>query len=398
MRVRCALAGRGHTARMKIQLTTQPPGLELVRDDGSRCALHPLWLRERATDAASCDPLTGQRLYDPSDLAADVRLTAAQELTPGCWEVRFADGARATLTTAAILAELPGPDAGLPVRHAWTAALATLPRVAWVPSPTDAQLRYITSLFLSRGFIIFSGVPRESGAVLDVARTFGLPRDTNFGLMFDVRSQPQATDLAYTSLPLDPHTDNPYRDPVPGIQLLHCLVNESTGGLSTLVDGHAVVAHLREADPAALRILATTPVRFVYRDATTELSHHAPLIELDAAGELVTMRFSPRLDFVPLLPTAVLAAFYAARRTLDRLLRSEHFEIRFLLQGGDLVMFDNRRLLHGRTGFDPQQGVRHLQGCYIDMDGVHSMHRVLNRGIPASAPQSRAPAAEQLDA
>ena len=183
---------------------------------------------------------------------------------------------------------------------------------------------------------------------------------------------------------VDPHTDNPYRDPVPGIQLLHCLVNETTGGLSTLVDGHAVVEHLREVDPEALQLLTTTHVRFLYRDAGTELVHRAPLIELDGQGELVTIRFSPRLDFVPLLPPQTLAAFYAARRKLDHLLRSAHFEIRFLLQDGDLVMFDNRRLLHGRTAFDPQQGIRHLQGCYIDMDGVHSMHRVLNRRPPAT--------------
>lgn len=383
---------------MKIQATRQTAGLELLHDDGSRQTLHPLWLRERATDAGSSDRLTGQRLYDPSDLRTDVAVTAVHERQAGSWDIHFSDGARADLTTDAILAELPGSDPGLPQRAAWTATLDCLPRIAWQPAPDDAGLRAITTLFLSRGFVIFSGVPRESGAVLDVARTFGLPRDTNFGLMFDVRSQPQATDLAYTSLKLDPHTDNPYRDPVPGIQLLHCLVNESTGGLSTLVDGHAVVGHLREVDPEALRILATTPVRFLYRDATTELSHHAPLIELDGNGELVTMRFSPRLDFVPLLPPAVLTAFYAARRTLDRLLRSEHFEVRFLLQGGDLVMFDNRRLLHGRTAFDPQQGVRHLQGCYIDMDGVHSMHRVLNRRVRPSAPQLRAATAEQLGA
>ena len=377
---------------MHIQVSRPVPGLELVRSDGSRVAIHPLWLRERASDAGSCDALTGQRLYDPSDLDPEVRLERVHESRPGTWELGFADGAHGTLTTAEILAELPGDAAGLPARAAWTSALQDLPRVAWTAQPAPDQLRRITQTFLSLGFVIFSGVPRQSGAVLDVARRFGLPRDTNFGLMFDVRSQPGATDLAYTSLALDPHTDNPYRDPVPGIQLLHCLVNETTGGLSTLVDGHAVVEHLREVDPAALQLLATTPVRFRYRDAGTELVHHAPLIELDAQGRLVTIRFSPRLDYVPLMPAAALAAFYAARRVLDRLLRSAHFEIRFLLQGGELVMFDNRRLLHGRTAFDPQQGIRHLQGCYIDMDGVHSMHRVLHRTHSAAPARDLAPA------
>ena len=60
-------------------------------------------------------------------------------------------------------------------------------------------------------------------------------------------------------------------------------------------------------------------------------------------------------------------------------MRAPDFEIRFLLGDGDLVMFDNCRLLHGRTGFDPAEGLRHLQGCYIDIDGPRSLYRVLRR-------------------
>jgi gamma-butyrobetaine dioxygenase len=180
-------------------------------------------------------------------------------------------------------------------------------------------------------------------------------------------------------LHLDPHTDNPYRSPVPGVQLLHCLANKTSGGLSTLVDGIAVGEALRIRDPQAFRVLSTTPVRFRYRDSITELVASAPLIELDVSGHVRTIHFSPRLDFVPLLPLDQLTAYYRARHLFDHMLRSTEFEIRFLLQSGDLVMFDNCRLLHGRTGFDPIEGLRHLQGCYIDIDGPRSLYRVLRR-------------------
>ena len=148
--------------------------------------------------------------------------------------------------------------------------------------------------------MIFEGVPTTPGTVLKVGATFGFTRETNFGALFDVRSTPNATDLAYTSVALDPHTDNPYRAPVPGIQLLHCLVNETSGGLSTLVDGFAVAAALRDADPAAFAVLSSTPVRFKYLDADTELTASAPPIELDVTGALKAIHFSPRLDYVPL--------------------------------------------------------------------------------------------------
>ena len=367
---------------MRIQATNGVPGLELVHDDGAAMAVHPLWLRERCSDSINCDAQSGQRLYDPSDLDPKITPVTVEPVAADAWSVRFADGAHGIFTTARILAEIAGSAGDLPKRRPWTAALTCLPYLRWPTHPSPAQLHDIADTFLTQGFVIFRGVPRDPGAVLDVARTLGVPRATNFGLLFDVRTQPSATDLAYTGLALDAHTDNPYRDPVPGIQLLHCLVNESTGGMSTLVDGFAVAEHLRLADPAAWKILSTTPVRFHYRDSGTVLVHHAPMIELDSAGNFAGIRFSPRLDYVPLLQPAVLDEFYRARRVLDHLLRSDQFEIRFLLADGELVMFDNRRLLHGRTSFDPQQGIRHLQGCYIDVDSLLSLYRVLNRTTP----------------
>jgi gamma-butyrobetaine dioxygenase len=163
------------------------------------------------------------------------------------------------------------------------------------------------------------------------------------------------------------------------VQLLHCLANETSGGLSTLVDGFAAAEALRRRDEAAFRVLANTPVRFRFRDATTELVASVPLIELDVAGRVQAVHFSPRLDFVPLAPPQVLSAYYRARRAFDHLLRSPEFEIRFLLDAGELLIMDNRRLLHGRTGFDPAEGLRHLQGCYIDIDAPRSLYRVLRR-------------------
>ena len=127
----------------------------------------------------------------------------------------------------------------------------------------------------------FGTVP---GTVVDVAQRFGIVRDTNWGRLFDVRSVPRANDLAYTAIPLGPHTDNPYRDPTPGIQLLHCLVNETTGGLSTLVDAVAVCDVLRDDDPEGFHLLATVPVQFRFVDATDDLRYVRTVVQLDGLG------------------------------------------------------------------------------------------------------------------
>jgi gamma-butyrobetaine dioxygenase len=71
--------------------------------------------------------------------------------------------------------------------------------------------------------------------------------------------------------------------------------------------------------------------------------------------------------------------YQRARRHLAELLVDPRFEVRFALQPGEVEVFDNARVLHGRTGFDPQEGDRHLQGCYIDGDAPRSRYRMLER-------------------
>jgi gamma-butyrobetaine dioxygenase len=343
-------------------------------------AIHPLWLRERCTDPRSLDAHTHQRLFNPNDIDPQIAIASIHEPEPGLFDIGFSDGAFSRFTAAEILAELRGgADHFLPPPIPWRSGADPHPAFEWADCRREAQEFAVLRAYHTHGYVILGGVPCRDGAVLEVARQFGFPRDTNFGVMFNVRSEPNATDLAYTSLSLDPHTDNPYRAPVPGIQLLHCLVNATPGGLSTLVDGLAVAEDLRAQDPPAFDILARTQVRFHYMDATTDLMAGAPLIALDAAGRFAGIHFSPRLDFAPLLPAPEMAAFFDARRKLDGMLRAPEYERRFRLLDGQCMVFDNVRLLHGRTAFDPEAGLRHLQGCYIDADGPRSRYRVLAR-------------------
>ena len=366
------------TARLRVTAGNE---LTIEHADGQRYAIHPIWLRERCQDASTVDLHTGQRLLDPSDLDPRLALSAVTQPEAGKFRVQFTDGHQADFLERDILAEaaLRAGDHDLPAPRLWDATLRPGPHARWTSQPSDDARAQWLEQFLELGFVVFSDVPTQPGQILQVAAAFGYARETNFGELFDVRSTPAAIDLAYTAMALDPHTDNPYRWPVPGVQLLHCLVNQTSGGLSTLVDGFAVAEALRLRDPEAFERMARTAVRFRYRDATTDLVASAAPIELDVTGRVQAVHFSPRLDFVPLQPPADLEAYYRARRAFDHLLRSPEFEFRFLLNAGELMMMDNRRLLHGRTGFDPTEGLRHLQGCYIDIDGPRSLYRLLRR-------------------
>ena len=101
------------------------------------------------------------------------------------------------------------------------------------------------------------------------------------------------------------------------------------------------------------------------------------LIELDTNNNFKQIRFSGRLDYVPALDPNKLTIFYKARKKLYELCASKDFVINFRLDSGMLLMFDNHRLLHGRTKYDPSSGHRHLRGCYIEHDATEGRLRRL---------------------
>ena len=127
-----------------------------------------------------------------------------------------------------------------------------------------------------------------------VAETFGYVRETNYGRIFDVRVVADPANLAFTSRAIAPHTDNPYRDPVPTLQLLHCLRDASVGGDTVLVDGFAAAAALRDADPVSFAVLTSTPIPFAYVDKETSLTACQPLIALNPRGRIACVRLNNR--------------------------------------------------------------------------------------------------------
>ncbi|WP_440996720.1 TauD/TfdA family dioxygenase [Arhodomonas sp. SL1] len=348
-----------------------------VAQGEERFELPALWLREHCQDADHLDPTTQQRLFDPHQLPDDLALTAAERKDDEGVELAFSDGYRGYYHLPALAAEFDPYD-GCPQPQPWTADLDRGQQTFdWPSLDTGQALHAATVAFLRYGFIILREVPTRPEEILTVARTFGNLRETNFGQYFEVYSRPRSNDLAYRPVHLGPHTDNPYREPVPGIQLLHCLVNETSGGWSTLVDSLSVGEQLASEDPEGFAMLSQTPVRFRFVDSTSELVERRPIIRRDAQGRMTGVHYSPRLDYLPLLQGESLQRFHRARRRLGELFTDPRYEIRFPLSAGELMFFDNNRVLHGRTAFDPNEGRRHLQGCYIDPDGPRSLCRTL---------------------
>ncbi|WP_405019689.1 TauD/TfdA family dioxygenase [Kitasatospora sp. NBC_00070] len=347
-------------------------------------ALSPYWLRDNCPCTDCRDPRTGQKLFQITDLPADLTIAASAE-ADGVLAVEWSDG-HASRYPLDFLAEQeqPGDDGrteqGKPL---WAAAdFATgLPEADWSTYLAEpAERAAVLGSVRQFGFALLRGVPTVERQVLAVARTFGYVRETNYGDLFDVRVEADANNLAFTNVAIAPHTDNPYRDPVPTLQLLHCLRNEAEGGDSGLVDGFRAAALLRAEHPADFAVLTGTPVPFVFRDRGTELRADRPLIEVDALGRIREVRFNNRS--IGTLRGGDVEAFYRAYRRFAGITLRPELQLDFRLGPGDCLIFDNTRLLHARTAFE-RDGARHLQGCYADLDSLASTLAVLDRRAAA---------------
>ena len=229
------------------------------------------------------------------------------------------------------------------------------------------------------GIARLKGVPMAPGTVATVAENFGSVHLNNYGQVFDVRTGTNLTLGSNTGKFLGPHTDESYRHAAPGITLFHCLTASlDDGGETILVDGFKAAQVLRESDPASFDILCRVPIFFQRRSLPEEdMQSHRRIIALDIDGDVEGIRFTDRTIPPQNLPEELMEPTYKAIKAFWNVVNSEALKFVRLMAPGDLHLFDNQRVLHGRTAFDPTAGVRHLQQCSVNRDEFHNTLRTL---------------------
>jgi alpha-ketoglutarate-dependent taurine dioxygenase len=378
-------------AREARRVSAAPEALTIEWAGGGVSEFASLWLLDnRAEDR---DPYSGQRLIDIADLPEAPRIRSAVT-RDGTVRIEWEGEPRAAsfeLGWLAARANERAERAPQEQRRLWLegATLDARRDFAWVSlgelrASPPARLAWLTRL-LQDGIAFLDEVPATEPAILEAMPLVGRVLETNYGHTFDVRSVPQPENLAYSDLGLGLHTDNPYREPVPGFQALHVLIASNAGGESLFADGFALAEHLRASAPEAFAQLTTLAVPFHYRSGDADLRAERPLIQLSVRDEVTAVHYNSR-SIAPLnLAAREAPRFYSAYRRLAMLLRDPRFQLRTQLHAGTLVVFDNQRTLHGRTAFSSTRHPRHLRGCYLTRDSVYSETALLRRKL-APAP------------
>ncbi|WP_281973776.1 2-trimethylaminoethylphosphonate dioxygenase [Ruegeria faecimaris] len=363
-----------------LRSATHTPSIVTVEfDTGPSARFHAIWLRDNALDPDTRAPGNGQRLITIGDIPADTMVSAAS-VANGDLTVTFQPENKTVTFPADWLAahSYDQEDSRTFGRTApgittWEQGLDA-PSADWSDVHANpAAKRGWLAMVAEYGFAKLTSGPTEPESLLKVADLFGYVRQTNYGPYFEVRTEVNPTNLAFTGLGLQAHTDNPYRDPVPTLQILYCLENSAEGGDSIVVDGFRAAEKLRDQDPDGFALLASFPARFEYKGSDGVcLRSRRPMIELSPDGELIGIRFNNRSSapFVD-IPFDLMEAYYAAYRQLGEIIDDPAMGVSFKLEPGESFIVDNTRVLHARLGYSGA-GSRWLQGCYADKDGLLS--------------------------
>ncbi|WP_136248281.1 TauD/TfdA family dioxygenase [Halomonas borealis] len=352
--------------------------LALRWDDDARARFPLTWLRDHCACAECRHPLTRERLYMGLEVPESAPATGLED---GNLTLHWADGHVSRYDAGWLYQRRPGEvrHDPVPTRQPWAVGFRPV-HVAHgdFAAGADGERAWLRAL-LRDGLVLLDDGPLADEEVSRLAARIGPLRATNFGARFDVRSKPNPNNAAYTAIGLALHSDLPnWRQP-PDIQLLYCLENDAEGGESTFVDGFAAAETLRRQAPEAFRLLAETSIDFRFQDEDHDIVWCAPLLSLDAAGRVTEVRLNNWIRDTLRLPLEEIDAWYDAYRVFWRLVQDPQHRLEFALAPGQMVAFDNRRVLHGRRAFDPNTGRRHLQGTYLDLDMCESRLRVLAR-------------------
>lgn len=355
--------------------------ISLTWDDNTKSSFPHFWLRDHAQDDLSWDHRSHQREF----FTAEADIAIAPE-NPHLGEdgssliLQWPDQGEAIAYPSDFLYQFAEPDqsASAPYRM-WDSASIDQDslNLNWTELCNDNQLtedglKKLVSTIHDLGFAVLNGVPTEMASVNAVATSFGYVRETIFGGLWQFAANEGMDDSAYTPKELRPHTDGTYSHDAPGLQMLLCCKYNAEGGDSIMVDGYALHAWIQQHHPEEAKTLAEINIPGQYIGDGTMLKAERPPFRYDAEGKIQQVTFN-NYDRAPFrLSDDKMLALYQAIKVFDSKANDHSMQWRQILEPGQMLVFDNWRILHGRAAF---RGEREMAGCYVNREDYESKLR-----------------------
>ena len=364
--------------RLISKLEKNSSYLKVIWNDGKESKFNYLWLRDNCPTAHDKD--SRHRMFNILEVSQNINPTKYSIGSDGKLEIEWSEGDHTSYYDPKWLRKncytLKNKQKYVSPYKLWDSSLENDLKSIHIDhdeiiNSDDGLIKWLELLHYN-GIAIVKNAPVEKNSALKVLNRISHTRETFFKTPFEVINIPKPNNSAYTAHALRNHMDLPWFENPPGYQFLHCLINSAKGGDSSAVDAFAVADYLRNNEKDTFDILVNTPLKFRDKDYTQEAvrSVYGTAISLTKDGDYNDIRYSiATLDALDCHPD-IMDSVYKAHHRFGNLLHDAKFQINFRLEPGDIFSFNNRRLLHGRTEFDPNSGHRHLQGYYMDRDEI----------------------------
>ena len=410
--------------------------------DGANRLFSPILLRDLCQCSQCVDPSTNQKYRPTTDIPASIQPESIEQSDSGItirWQndvPGYGEDHLTNIPTNILRQYVHGGVTGIahntdflePRTLCDAAEYSRLPDVSYDEyMSSDSALYRVLQQLRTHGLAFVTGVPESEKSVSTVAERIGPVKNTFYGYTWDVRSVPEAKNVAYTSQDLGFHMDLLYMEQPPHLQLLHCIRSSSTGGASLFTDSFRSASDLLQSDDEAFGKLASRHVNFHYNHPSSALYHQArKTLEFDESmhtggtlrGLQLYRRFLKqgaqvyRKDFGHRMPIDQLEAvswsppfqgpfgrkqdpdkasrleqtnkellqWHSAAQKFSQLIHRPEMIHERLMKPGECVLFDNRRVLHARKAFEVGDvgKERWLRGAYLDKDPYLSKLRVLH--------------------
>ena len=228
------------------------------------------------------------------------------------------------------------------------------------------------------GLCFIRNSPAEPGILEKLALKIGYPQENNFGRVQDLVVDQSKSSIANDIAGLKLHTDEPYRASPPGILLFHCVETDTTGGGSSIfMDGFEIAERLRIHDVRGFDALCCNIQSFRrHFKNDVDLIAEFSVLSIDEFGNLCGIRLNDRVAAPLGIAPAEVETYYRGLKYLLELAEEEEKALKLTLQPGDIAIFDNHRILHGRTELT-LTGKRWLQWIQIERGDFHSSLRII---------------------
>ena len=285
------------------------------------------------------------------------------------WAVAWLDGTDGGADAAVAI----GGGGGAPEPWVGDALQERLTRLPGNELATDRGLAAALHGLGRDGVIVLEEVPTDHAATRAAIEHFGYVRMTIFGDLWEFRSDGGFDDTASTPLEITPHTDGTYSHDAPGLLALHCHVYDATGGENVFVCGHALSDRLAAESPRHHEVLRTVEIPGQYIGDGAHLMARRPALRFEG-DRLVQVSYNHH-DRAPFrLEEPLMTDVLDALARLDAIANDAPMQFELALRPGDMVVFDNWRVLHGRRAF---RGERVIAGGYVNREDVESTARRL---------------------